>query len=142
MNEELNILINPEASTPLYMQIVERLHRLMVSGKLAPGDRLPAVRELAEDLQVNFNTVARAYRWLEEAGLLSMRQGRGTFVLERPLAARERQMLSRPPEDLTEFTRRITKEARRLGFSPAEVAAALHQASDEVKLPIKISEFE
>jgi GntR family transcriptional regulator len=84
------------------------------------------VRQLAESLQINFNTVARAYRWLEEAGLISMRQGRGTFVLGRPLAALERQAQQ---ESLAHFSKRILKEAQRLGFSPAEVLAALQQES-------------
>lgn len=130
MNESMMIRIDPGASTPIYMQIVERLHSLMVAGKLSPGDQLPPVRQLAETLQINFNTVARAYRWLEEAGLLSMRQGRGTYVLDRPLAALERQQRQ---ENLEQFVQRIVKESRRLGFAMTDVQAALskHAADNE-----------
>jgi DNA-binding transcriptional regulator YhcF (GntR family) len=130
VNESMMIRIDPGASTPIYMQIVERLHSLMVAGKLSPGDQLPPVRQLAETLQINFNTVARAYRWLEEAGLLSMRQGRGTYVLDRPLAALERQQRQ---ENLEQFVQRIVKESRRLGFAMTDVQAALskHAADNE-----------
>jgi GntR family transcriptional regulator len=133
VNESMMIRIDPGASTPIYMQIVERLHSLMVAGKLSPGDQLPPVRQLAETLKINFNTVARAYRWLEEAGLLSMRQGRGTYMLDRPLAALERQQHQQRQENLEQFVQRIVKESRRLGFAMTDVQAALskHAADNE-----------
>ncbi|MGD8760462.1 MAG: GntR family transcriptional regulator, partial [Anaerolineales bacterium] len=53
---------------PIYVQIMERIKHLMATGMLGPGDQLPTVRQLAADLRVNFNTVARAYRLLDEAG--------------------------------------------------------------------------
>jgi GntR family transcriptional regulator len=129
VNKEVTIEIDPGASVPIYMQIIEKLHSLMVAGVLAPGDRLPTVRQLAGDLEINFNTVARAYRWLEEAGLLSMCQGRGTFVLDRPLAALEREQ--RPDkENLEHFVRRMLQDARRLGYSPAQLAAAITRVGE------------
>ena len=129
MKETMMIRIDTGASTPIYLQIVERLHSLMVAGKLSPGDQLPSVRQLAEDLGSNFNTVARAYGWLEEAGLISMHQGRGTYVLERPLAALERQRLLRQ-ESLDQFVERIIKESRHLGFAITDVQAALAQHAE------------
>ncbi|MDX9863331.1 MAG: GntR family transcriptional regulator [Anaerolineaceae bacterium] len=128
-NEVLRIRIDPGASVPIYMQIIEKLHRLMVAGVLSPGDRLPTVRQLAGELEINFNTVARAYRWLEQAGLLSMCQGRGTFVLDRPLAALERQQMLEK-ENLEHFARRMLQDARRLGYSPADLAAAVIRAGE------------
>lgn len=104
-------------------QIVKQLTHLIDSGKLQPGDQLPAVRELAQDLRVNFNTVARAYRQLDSAGKISTQQGRGTFVSEpRRLIASDpffstRQFL----EDYLEF---IQGQSRQTGKTPA----ALHQA--------------
>lgn len=134
-NEALKIKIDPGASAPIYMQIVEKLHSLMVAGELAPGDQLPTVRQLAGDLEINFNTVARAYRWLEEAGLLSMCQGRGTFVLDRPLAALEREQ--RPDkENLDHFARRMLLDAVRLGYSPVQLAEAIVRAG-EVEIEIE-----
>lgn len=138
-NESIVIEIDPGASTPIYMQIVEKLHSLMVAGQLDPGDRLPPVRKLAESLDINFNTVARAYRWLEEAGLLSMCQGRGTFVLDRPLAALERQ---EQQESLDHFARRMIKDAQRLGFSPSDLLATLTQAVESKSLQTAIKEEE
>lgn len=128
-NEVLKMEIDPGASTPIYMQIIERLHGLMVAGKLAPGDQLPTVRQLAGYLDINFNTVARAYRWLEEAGLLSMCQGRGTYVLARPLAALEREQLQNK-ESLDHFVRRMLYDARRLGYSPDKLADAISRNID------------
>ena len=128
-NKALKIEIDPGASAPIYMQIIERLHSLMVAGALAPGDRLPPVRQLADDLAINFNTVARAYRWLEQAGLLSMCQGRGTFVLDRPLAALEREQMQEK-ESLQRFAHRMLYDASRLGYSPAQLIEAINRAGD------------
>ncbi len=68
---------------------------LIASGRLGPGDELPPIRNLAEDLLINPNTVARAYRELEVAGWLTKRQGAGTYVSERgsPLAEAERRRI-------------------------------------------------
>ena len=130
-NKMVKIEIDPGASVPIYMQIIEKLHSLMVAGVLAPGDRLPTVRQLAGDLEINFNTVARAYRWLEQSGLLSMCQGRGTFVLDRPLAALEREQ--RPDkESLDHFARRMLRDARRLGYSPAQLMDVITSVGEDV----------
>jgi GntR family transcriptional regulator len=66
------------------VQLVDQVQQLVVSGKLSPGDQLPTVRQLTSELRVNFNTVARAYRMLDEAGLISTQQGRGTYILDQP----------------------------------------------------------
>jgi GntR family transcriptional regulator len=104
---------------PIYVQIVERVKHLVATGALEPGNQLPTVRQLAADLRVNFNTVARAYRILDEAGVISTQQGRGTFVLEPPLpetASRLRR------ETLEALTKSFLSDAERLGFEPEEVA--------------------
>tara|TARA_R110002111_G_scaffold31608_1_gene64552 strand:- start:11 stop:400 length:390 start_codon:yes stop_codon:yes gene_type:complete len=81
-------------STPIYQQIVDQLRFRIVSGVLGGGDELPTIRGLAESLQVNPNTVARAYRELEQQGLVEKRRTKGTFVCEqvarRTLAERRR----------------------------------------------------
>lgn len=107
---------------PIYVQLVERVKHLVASGSLQPGDQLPTVRQLAAELRVNFNTVARAYRLLDEAGVISTQQGRGTYVLEVP-----------PPEDairlrrktLDGLSRNFLQEAYRMGFEADEVRATL-----------------
>lgn len=122
MNESILIKIDPESSTPIYMQIVEKLHGLMVAGRLSPGDPLPSVRQMADVLQVNASTVKKAYRWLADAALVSTCQGRGSFVSSRPLAALERQQQQ---VTLDQFARRVAREAQRLGFDPAFLAEAI-----------------
>jgi GntR family transcriptional regulator len=72
--------IDPKSSVPLYAQIKEQMRLAVSSGGLQPGDQLPTVRELATRLRLNPNTVARAYRELQADGLLTSRQGSGTFV--------------------------------------------------------------
>lgn len=108
------------SGVPIYTQIVEQIQDRVWSGMLRPGDQLPTVRQLASELRVNFNTVARAYRILDEAGLISTQQGRGTYILEQPspdVAAALRH------ETLAGLTRRWLAELARLGYTPEEVAA-------------------
>ncbi|MGC9317000.1 MAG: GntR family transcriptional regulator [Armatimonadota bacterium] len=75
------IAVDPEAPTPVYRQIVSQLRRAIASGEIAPGDPLPTVRRLADELGVNFNTVANAYRVLADEGLVETHQGRGARVI-------------------------------------------------------------
>ncbi|NIS80557.1 MAG: GntR family transcriptional regulator [Anaerolineales bacterium] len=107
---------------PIYVQIVDRVKHLLATGALQPGDQLPTVRQLAADLRVNFNTVARAYRILDEAGVISTQQGRGTFVLEAPPPENARHLRRAALEALT---RSFLHDANRLGFDPGDVAQAV-----------------
>ena len=104
---------------PIYIQIVERLKHLIATGILKPGDQLPTIRQLADDLRVNLNTVARSYRILDQAGLVSTQQGRGTYVLE---SLSSGQSTRRREEALRDLSRLFLTEAARLGFEPDEVA--------------------
>lgn len=74
------IQVNPKSDVPLYRQVMTQIQALIAAGKLRAGDRLPAVRELAVDIRINPNTVARAYRELDRLGVLESRGARGTFV--------------------------------------------------------------
>lgn len=78
----LNIKLELGSSTPIYEQIVCQVREQLAIGELNPGDQLPTVRQLASELRVNFNTIARAYRLLDETGLISTQRGRGTYLLE------------------------------------------------------------
>ena len=91
---------------------------MVANGDLKPGDQLPTVRQLAIDLKVNWNTVARAYRLLDEAGLISTQQGRGTFIWEMASEDTTRQLRQQTLEGLT---RRYLAEAAHLGISPQDV---------------------
>lgn len=91
------ITISLNSPIPLHDQLVQEIRRLLADGTLKVGDELPPVRQLANDLGINLNTVARAYRELTERGLLATSRGRGTIVLstveettEKPAEERKR----------------------------------------------------
>lgn len=108
------------SGVPIYTQIVEQIQERVWSGLLRPGDQLPTVRQLASELRVNFNTVARAYRILDEAGLISTQQGRGTYILEQPAPGATDTLRH---EALAGLTRRWLADLARLGYEPGEAAA-------------------
>jgi GntR family transcriptional regulator len=72
--------VDPHTGVPIYLQVVEQVKRSVALGVLAPGERLPTVKQLATDLTINPNTVARAYRELERDGVIETSVGRGSFV--------------------------------------------------------------
>ena len=76
------LLLSPHSATPMYAQIVEQVVAKVMTGEWKAGDALPSIRELAGNSQVSVITVKRAYLELEHAGVLTTRQGRGTFVSE------------------------------------------------------------
>ena len=107
---------------PIYVQLVERIKHLIASGVLQPGSQLPTVRQLAAELRVNFNTVARAYRLLDEAGIISTQQGRGTYILDVPPPERTDKLRKQALEALT---RDYLNEAFHLGCSIDEIQKAV-----------------
>jgi GntR family transcriptional regulator len=114
----MNLEIDFRSGIPIYLQVVERIKEHIASGRLVPGTQLPTVRSLALELRVNFNTVARAYRILDETGIISTQQGRGTYVMNIPppeVSEKIRQ------EALEALARRLLKDAERLGASPEEL---------------------
>jgi len=119
-----NIQLDFRSGIPIYTQIVEQVNQQVVSGELKPGDQLPTVRALALELRVNFNTVARAYRLLDEAGIISTQQGRGTYILEVPPPKRTDKLRQQALEALT---RDYLSEAHRLGCSPDEISKVLKE---------------
>src|SRR5215510_14829069 len=88
----MDIRISPSDGTPIFEQIVNQVKYLVAAGRLAPGEELPPIRPLAEQLVINPNTVARAYRELELAGVVVKRRTAGTYVSDSasPLARRRR----------------------------------------------------
>src|SRR5262245_21034769 len=81
----MRIMVDARSPVPLHAQITEGIHLAIGRGELKAGDQLPTVRQLAVDLRVNSNTVARVYGELERAGVLETQRGRGTFVRARPV---------------------------------------------------------
>ena len=110
--------IDFRSGLPIYTQIVNQVQAQVAGGVLKPGDQLPTVRALAEELRVNFNTVARAYRILDEARIISTQQGRGTFITEVPPARVTERLRKEAWEALTQ---RYISEAVRLDFSKGEI---------------------
>jgi GntR family transcriptional regulator len=76
---------NPALGVPIYLQLMEQVKHAIETGALRPGDQLPGMRPLAEELVINPNTVAKAYRELEHEGVIELRHGAGAFVAGNPL---------------------------------------------------------
>lgn len=123
----MDIHIDFRSGVPGYNQIVEQIQQEIASGRLKPGDQLPTVRALAAELRINFNTVARAYRILDEMGIISTQHGRGTFILEEPSPEMTERLRK---ESLEALARRYLEETSRLGFSQSEAAAFIEQLAD------------
>ena len=123
------VSVDPRDRTPIYVQLERGLRAAIAAGRLLPGDQLPTVRQLAVDLRVNANTVARVYGDLERRGVLETRRGVGSFVSATPAQAR-------PPDEhqrrLRAFVTRLLADADAAGFSIDDVTAALraHQQGE------------
>jgi GntR family transcriptional regulator len=116
------IAIDTRDPTPIYAQVERGLRAAIAVGRLQPGEQLPTVRQLAVEVSVNANTIARVYAELERQGVLETRRGVGTFVAAtapRPMPARERR------RQLATFLTRILAEATGAGFTVDEVLDGL-----------------
>ena len=116
--------IDARDPTPIYAQLDRALRAAIAAGRLRTGDQLPTVRQLAVDLRVNANTVARVYAELERDGVLETRRGVGSFVT----ATRQQ---ARPPaahtKRLRAFVTRVLADAAAAGFTRDEVVAELQK---------------
>lgn len=117
----MRLRLDPSSRAPVSQQLADALRARVRRGSLAPGSRLTPVRELAQELGLAANTVAKAYRALESEGLLEGRGRSGTFVVERPEGAHAEARLEVAAEAFAE-------RARRLGFGPARIRSALERA--------------
>lgn len=117
--KKLTLHLDFHSGLPIYSQIVEQVQSQLANGILKPGDQLPTVRALAEELRVNFNTIARAYRMLDEARIISTQQGRGTYITEIPPPKISEKLKQ---ESLIALTDRFINEAERLGFSERDIS--------------------
>lgn len=126
----LTFSIDFRSGIPVYVQIVEQVQSHLAKGNLSPGDQLPTVRQLASELRVNFNTVARAYRMLDEAELISTQQGRGTYILDRP---DDEQMRLLKNKSLEAQIERLLTSLKNQGFEAAEVEHRFREALENWK---------
>lgn len=118
MSKNLHIEIDFRSGVPIYIQIMDQVKHMIATGELNSGDQLPTVRQLAADLRVNFNTVARSYKLLDEAGIISTQHGRGTYILETPSQENGEKLRF---EDLLRLTRQYLFDVYRLGYQPEDV---------------------
>jgi GntR family transcriptional regulator len=127
----MQIRISGSDGVPIYQQIVNQVKYLIAAGRLAPGDEMPPIRVLAEQLLVNPNTVARAYRELESAGVVEKRRTAGTYVAETgsPLARRERLKI------VAERVDALLAEARQLGIGVDELIELIGKRNQVMQPP-------
>ena len=108
------IKLDFRSEEPIYLQIARQVERLVAKGELKLGDQLPTVRELATELRINFNTVSRAYRVLDETRLISTQRGRGTYIWEEPTEETLKQLKKKSLEELARIYR---NQVAQLGYS-------------------------
>jgi GntR family transcriptional regulator len=117
------VTIDARDATPIYAQLERGLRAAIATNRLRAGDQLPTVRQLAVELQVNANTVARVYAELERAGVIETKRGVGSFISGSPARAH-------PPRErdrrLRALATRVLADAESAGFTLDDLIAALH----------------
>ena len=123
----MQIHVSASDGTPFYQQVVTQIKFLVASGRLEEGEQLPPVRKLAEQLLINPNTVARAYRELEAEGVVASKRGAGVFVSDAgsPLSRKEKTRI------LGERIDALLAESQQLGFDLEAVVKLIRQRSTQ-----------
>jgi GntR family transcriptional regulator len=116
------VTLDPRDATPIWAQLERGLRAGIASGRLQPGDQLPTVRQLAVELRVNANTVARVYSDLERSGVLETRRGVGSFIRARADEARPKK---EHEKRLRALATRVIADAAAAGFTAKELVAAI-----------------
>lgn len=120
--------IDPDSGVPVYLQISRNIKRSIALGSLRNGEQVPSVREVAETLTVNPNTVAKAYQLLEREGIVTTRQGIGTFVTEGKISITEQERRNIVSEKLD----RALVEAGHLRLSGDEIREIFNERLAEL----------
>lgn len=111
-----------DSRSPIYLQVIDRIIKKMVSGGILPGDKMPSTRTLAVEYEVNPNTAARIYKEMETMGLCYTERGLGTFMTE------DKNVVSRLRRELADkLTREFVSEMALLGFSAQEMKEAIEE---------------
>lgn len=121
--------IDPSSGTPIYRQIADQVRQAVASGVLRAGDRLPSVREMAVELAVNPNTIAKAYQELERDGVIVTPRGKGSFVADRDQGLAEEERL----RQFGEAVDRLVAEAYRLRIGQEQAVGLLRARMDEAE---------
>jgi GntR family transcriptional regulator len=116
----MNIVINMEESTPVFAQLVTQIKEAVITGQIKPGDPLPSIRQLANDLDLNNKTVAKAYKLLERDSVIQTRGYRGTFI---HLDAKSNCLID-INELVTNKLKEIINELKELGATDSEIRIA------------------
>ena len=119
----LTLSVVTGSTAPIYRQIVDQICRAVATGQLVPGEQMPSVRALAEQLVINPNTVARTYADLIREGVLEAQKGKGVFVARRRIVYAKAERLRRLDTSLEAFV----NEGVYLGFTPEELRDALER---------------
>ena len=120
--------IDPDSGVPVYLQISRNIKRSIALGSLRDGEQIPSVREVAETLTVNPNTVAKAYQLLEREGIVATRQGIGTFVTEGEISITEQERRN----IVSEKFERALVEAGHLRLSSDEIREIFNERLAEL----------
>ena len=126
-NNLLDFTLDPKSGVPFYKQIILQIEMAIADGRLVCGDQLPTVRGLAVELQINPNTVARAYNELEIRGILTSQQGSGTFISDKKIEFSEIER----EKILSELIRDFITKAASYGFSYSNIIKFLNEYDRE-----------
>ena len=121
------LTLNYRDSRPIYGQIKDGLRRMIVSGALEPGEKLPSIRAMAVDLAINPNTIQRAYAELEMEGFIYSVPGKGSFAAKDTDAARVRAASPEREAELIRRLREIVAELRYLGMKEEDIIAMMNE---------------
>lgn len=117
----MKFFINSESGVPLYKQIMQQIEKGLARGVVQPGMKLPTVREVALELKINPNTVARAYRELETEGIIKSIQGKGTFISAELAISKQGEVRLRAHTLVKDLARQLVQEADQLNIPPEEI---------------------
>ena len=124
------ITVNDQSGVPIYLQIVEGMKREILTGIFGPDDRLPSIRDLAVELKVNPNTIAKAYQELETLGVIYFRRGQGAFVAPRT----EEDRMKEARKEIMDRLAEILEIAERMGLTREALRSLLEDGLKNASL--------
>lgn len=120
---------DPASGIPVYLQLVEQVKHAIASGRMAPGDQLPGVRRVAEELVMNPNTVVKAWRELEHEGFIEVRHGAGAFVSSSAPGLRRTALIA----EAQTVVESMVSDLHERGLTDAEIRRLIERALTQVR---------